>query len=1237
MSLNSNNSIFADPRGQRRRFLQITIVIVALLLLSASAYFVASLLVAPKLHLPQGVRGYRTPLKAFKDPGLLGSTEDWHRFLMTTDPLPFPKNSPHENSINIFASSVTLTSEKQQVEQTPDHSPFHVRLGYAVDWDPQSIFSLKHHADLLTHVATDWFHLVGVEGKLVELPSEEIRSCCLRKNLGLLPILRNIDGTSWQPEAIEELFKSSVEEQDIFFNNLIKRLPAGAIGLLIDWNELDPSYRTELNQLLIRFGKKLHEFHYEFWITISTEKAETIYDLQALSEVADHFFLTLDDENSEPDEPGPLAEQDWLEEQIKEMIRYGRPEQWVAGLGSFGLDWNETKGTIETLSFVDVMARANLAVAEQVSVDPPHFSPSFHYLSGLDQKEEHEIWFLDAITFFNQLQIISSYPIGGIGIDRLGEEDPGIWKALKLISKMKIEGSREPTTEELEPFETLSLKNEVASIGDGDFLSIGDEPSTGWRDITLEPTKFIRSLYEEFPRPACVYHQGAAPPHQVALTFDDGPDPTWTPRILRILKEKKVPAAFFVVGSQAQQFPDLLVQILEEGHELGNHTYTHQNLAVASDEQISLELNATTRLIESITGHSTSLFRPPYNSDATPSTPGELRSLGIASDLGYLTVGESIDTSDWECPGVETILNKVKEERVDGGSVILMHDAGGNRSQTVAALPLIIDYLRARGDEIVPLSRFIGLPRDVLMPPLRHADVTVAMHYIYGSFATLRFVEMTAWTLLIIITLLSLLFILFFIACALRHRQLEKKSAKSESILLLKSEDNNSLSSSKDCNMDLARIFHTDRDEEAAKADDGCMSTYCPSKTSSSTQHSSGFPVSTGDRYEISGLDPEITCPHFSTLLVESNLPPLSVIIAAYNEERVIDSTIEHLLASSYEAPIELIIVNDGSHDETSEKVMRWVNEYSSDHRSIILHQQSNTGKATALNTAIASSSHDYIVTLDADTMVSPEALYFLIQPLKNPKVGAVSGHIRVGNFRHWLGRFQQIEYEFAFEINRRAQDLLNCITVVPGALSAFRRSALLEAGPLNTETLAEDTDLTLQLHRLGWKITYAPLAIADTEAPQNIRALFSQRFRWAYGTLQCVWKHRSLMLNPNSGWLGWLALPSIWIFQIGIIAITPILDLLVIFSIYLGRGKAIYPYFLLSLCIDTVVAALSAYWAKRSFWSAWRAIPMRFLYRPVLGYVVWKSLFKAAEGSWVRWKKLERTAAAIKEKEDTV
>jgi cellulose synthase/poly-beta-1,6-N-acetylglucosamine synthase-like glycosyltransferase/peptidoglycan/xylan/chitin deacetylase (PgdA/CDA1 family) len=656
--------------------------------------------------------------------------------------------------------------------------------------------------------------------------------------------------------------------------------------------------------------------------------------------------------------------------------------------------------------------------------------------------------------------------------------------------------------------------------------------------------------YDQLPCPSCIYRQGAPGPHQVAITFDDGPDPTWTPRILKILKEKQVPATFFILGCQAQQYPDLVQWIQRDHHEFGNHTYNHENVGEMSDEKICLELNATTRLLESITGHSTSLFRPPFNGDGNPSTSGELRALQVASELGYLTVGQSIDPNDWEQPGVDTIMERIKNQRVQGGSIILLHDAGGNRSQTITALPQIIDYLRSRGDEIVPLSAMIRLSDDILMPPLRQADMTLGTQYVYGSFAALRFLEMVAWSLLLIATLISLVGILFYIGCAIRHRRLENL-----------------------------------------------------------------LPISQ---------------------LPSSNLSPASIIIAAYNEERVIISTLEHLINSDYDAPLELIIVDDGSQDQTAAIVETFIekNRFNKK-RTLFLIRQPNSGKATALNRAIEVAQHEFIVTLDADTMVTPSALKELLLPFSDPKVGGVSGHIRVGNAHQWLGSFQQIEYEFAFEVNRRAQDLLGCITVLPGAVSALRASALREAGPLVTETLAEDTDLTLQLHRLGWKITYAPMALADTEAPNSIKALLSQRFRWSFGILQCLWKHRSLLFHPDSGWLGWFALPSIWVFQIGLIALTPLLDFMVICSLLWGKGSAIWPYFCISLALEIGLAATAAHFAGRSAWSAWRALPMRFLYRPLLGYITWKSLIKAAEGSWVRWNKLERTAAAIKVKKD--
>jgi cellulose synthase/poly-beta-1,6-N-acetylglucosamine synthase-like glycosyltransferase len=274
---------------------------------------------------------------------------------------------------------------------------------------------------------------------------------------------------------------------------------------------------------------------------------------------------------------------------------------------------------------------------------------------------------------------------------------------------------------------------------------------------------------------------------------------------------------------------------------------------------------------------------------------------------------------------------------------------------------------------------------------------------------------------------------------------------------------------------------------------------------------------------------------------------------------------------------------------------------------------------------------------IDADTMVAPDGIRKLVERLEDPAVGAVSGYIRVGNTSRWLGRFQDLEYASAFEVDRRAQDLLGCIVVAPGALSAFRREALLEAGPITNDTLAEDTDLTLQLHRLGWKVVFASDAFADTEAPETVKALLSQRFRWAFGTLQCLWKHGKVTFSRGSGWLGWFALPSIWVFQIAVVAVTPILDLLVLWSLWLGRGIAIWPYFLASLCLDVLLAVVALALAERKLRTAWLSVPMRLLYRPLLGYVVWKCILKALGGSWVRWAKLDRTAAAIAQKEEAL
>ncbi len=1104
-------SVFADPRGIRRRALQAIAILGTLLFLGASGYFIWGLLIGPELRLPPAIRNSHFQYKALP-------------------PAPSPLRDVKADWRRIIHSASGAHGQPKTPERLKTNG---IVLGYVSPWDQASLISLEHHADELTHVAAEWFSIMDVEGTLREDPADKARLLCVRKGLGFLPILRNIDGDRWRPEAVEELAHAAPAERAAFLDKLISRMPPGSTGLLVEWTQLDPTYKEEISRLIKELADHLHAAGKELWFTVPTGNDFDSFDLEAVSQSVDRLVASLFDEHSEPDDPGPLASSDWFEGWLKTMMVYGNPDQWVIGMGSYAYDWRTDNHTVETLGFADAMARASQAGIDPLK-DLDCETPNYNYLTGPEQNQEHEMDFLDAVTFFNQRMAVAPFHPGGIALYRLGEEDPGVWDVLRWNPAVV------PTTNQITALRHLSLDEQIASTGSGDFITAGEDSHPGERNAELKTNGTLVENYIRFPMPESISRQGDPGLHQVALTFDDGPDPTWTPKILQILKEKNATATFFVLGTQAQHYPDLLERIAREGHEVGNHTYTHQNIAEASDEEIELELNATTRLIEAVTGHSTAYFRPPFGIDGTPTQPGEVRALRVVRDLGYLTVAESIDPNDWERPGADAILDRVKQQR-SRGAVILLHDSGGERSQTVAALPGIIDYLRSRGDTLVPLSSIIRLPRDIVMPPLRR-DQPLSTRYVYGGFAFLRFLENAAWTLLVVVTLLALLRVLFYSLCAFRHRDRERMN------------------------------------------------------------------------------------PPF----IPEQLPAISVLLAAYNEERVIADTIQHLLKADYPGAMEIIVVDDGSKDGTAAVVEGIAVKES----RVRLIRQPNGGKASALSRALAESTHKTIVMIDADTMVAPDGLITLIAPLSDPKVGAVSGYIRVGNTKHWLGKFQDLEYTGAFEIDRRAQDLLGCIVVAPGALSAFRMEALVQAGPITNDTLAEDTDLTLQLHRLGWKVLFAPRAYADTEAPESIKALISQRFRWAFGTLQCLWKHGEVLFAPGAGWLGWFALPSIWVFQMFVVALTPILDLIVLWSLWLGRGVAIWPYFVASLLLDVVLAVAALRLADRKFRAAWLAVPMRLLYRPLLGYVVWKCLFKAVGGSWVRWAKLERTASAIMQKQ---
>jgi cellulose synthase/poly-beta-1,6-N-acetylglucosamine synthase-like glycosyltransferase len=368
--------------------------------------------------------------------------------------------------------------------------------------------------------------------------------------------------------------------------------------------------------------------------------------------------------------------------------------------------------------------------------------------------------------------------------------------------------------------------------------------------------------------------------------------------------------------------------------------------------------------------------------------------------------------------------------------------------------------------------------------------------------------------------------------------------------------------------------------------------------------------------------------------------PTVTVLIPAHNEESVIVQTVTSVLASDLKG-LRIIVVNDGSTDRTRELLDE---NFSREPRVRIIHQV-NRGKAAALHLATSLADTDIVVTIDADTEIEPDAVTKLVRHFSDPKIGAVAGNVKVGNRSRWLTRWQALEYITSQNMEKRAFDLLNCITVVPGALGAWRKKAIEAAGGITADTVAEDADLTIAIRRLGWRISYDEEAIAWTEAPETAGQLIRQRFRWTFGTLQSFWKHGDTLLRPKYGTLGWIALPNIFVFQIVLPLISPVIDLMFFGSVLLwclaGLRITQLPqlwtsadveksllFFLGFLLIDILTCMVAFALERKEDWTL--LIPVllqRFYYRQLMYVVLFRSVKEAVSGRPVGWRGVEPEA----------
>src|SRR6267142_2444209 len=723
--------------------------------------------------------------------------------------------------------------------------------------------------------------------------------------------------------------------------------------------------------------------------------------------------------------------------------------------------------------------------------DPDTSNPYNKYHE--DDQTHHTVWFLDAVTAYNQMRAASGFKPAGFAIWRLGSEDPSVWSVM------------DATNSSPEVLRRINSGYDVDFEGTGEILKVLSPPQDGWRNLEVDAASGFIKSEDFFATPASyVIERSGDHPGLIALTFDDGPDPLWTPAILDILKRENVSATFFIIGKNGQTYPDLMRRIVNEGHEIGNHTFTHPNLGEIPLSLTELELNATQRLIESLVGRSTVLFRPPYFGDAEADKPQDVEPAILAQEMGYLMVGVRIDPDDWKLPvTADQIVDRTMQRAMDAnpdtrGQVILLHDSGGNRSATIEALPRLIHDLREKGFRFVPVSDLGGFSRDQVMPPIpqsqrvfTHADA-VAFFYLSTGGWTLQWIFLIG----ILLGLGRLLFVgsLAF-AQWLRSRRRER--------------------------------------------------------------------LHSGINYA----------------------PSVSVVVPAFNEEMVIEKTIRSLLASDYKS-FEIIVVDDGSKDNTSGVVKE---KFAGEDR-IRLFTVANGGKAEALNTGLRYSTGEVIIALDADTLFSPQTIGALAHRFYDPQMGAIAGNAKVGNRINLVTRWQALEYITSQNMDRRAFASLDCITVVPGAVGAWRGDLLEEAGGFPADTLAEDQDLTLRIRRMGYNIGYEENAIAWTEAPDRLRVLAKQRFRWAFGTLQCMRKHLDALFRPRYGALGFIALPNVWIFQILFPLISPAMDLMLVYTLLVaGLDRLQQPvgysstalrqvlfYYALFLAIDWVAASFA-------------------------------------------------------------
>ncbi len=900
-----------------------------------------------------------------------------------------------------------------------------------------------------------------------------------------------------------------------------------ADGACVSLAALSDADLVDFSNFLGEFDKELDAQGLQSCIIVNAE--DGIWRKPGFAAGYDHIVLKAFFEPWIGSAPGPLSPNDWFKQVVSDARRAIGVDRLVVALGTSTATWTSGSPKPERISFAEAHIRVSGTGADlHFSAEASASFSAFRDASGRRQT----LWMQDAASVYNQIKMLEDADIPALAIWSLGEEDPSLWDI--LIDKYSAAWPVETTLQSVE------FDNYVHYFGEGAFLRIHEHPQVGQRSIEVDAQtgRIVDQTYEIPPAPYIVERYGKPDVLEIILTFDDGPHPEYTRDILDILRENDVPGVFFLLGRNVMEYPDIARRILAEDHEIGAHSFSHPRMDIVSAKRFDMELTLSSRVIASATGRHTILYREPFLRSGGPIAARRVAPLEAVQATGAIISGMDVVPKDWTGLTSAEIVSHVLSEVENGaGNVILLHDGGGNRSETVAALPRIINELRTRGYVFKSMSDVLGIDRDALMPTVNGVQ-PLFDRISFSAVSAVQSAIMAVFWIVLVIGLVRSSSILFLTVLRRRHRP-----------------------------------------------------------------------------------------PPFG------RQPKVAVVIPAFNEEKVIGSCISSVLASDYEN-LEIVVVDDGSTDRTLNEIFEYKHK-----TKVRLISQPNQGKWSALNRAVLSLDAEIAVCIDADTQIDPHAVTALISHFANEKVGAVAGKICVGNRINILTRLQALEYVTAQNVERRAFDFLNGILVVPGAIGAWRVSALRKVRLYCQDTLTEDSDATIALNRAGYRIVYDETAIAYTEAPESIKSLMSQRLRWSLGMFQSAWKHKRAILERRS--VGLVSIPDMFVFGYLFPLLAPIADLLfltLLYSVAVGgwTGEVgthssivdpnlVWAYLALP-ALEFVIATVAVFLDPRESKFLVLLFPMqRLFYRPLLYLSVFRALFRALSGRLPAWGQIHR------------